>query len=270
MIQVQKFGEVIRFRLARTVFGRGIYFTSAYWVDGLMIDTGCAHTVKELLGALDNLGVSLIANTHSHEDHIAGNGPIQSKFGADIFIHPLAVDFLKDPTQRRLRPYQLIMWGYPAPSKASPMGDLIETPNYNFQMVPTPGHSDDHICLYEPDRRWLFTGDTYIGGRDRALRADYNIRQIIASLKKLASLDVKVLFSGAGSVRENPHEELETKIAYLEDLGAEAMELRKKGWSLRAIQRKLLGRELPIAYYTLGHFTGMHLIRSFIEDSPQP
>ncbi len=45
MIQVEQIGEITKFRLARTISGRGLYFTSAYWIDGLMIDTGCAFTV---------------------------------------------------------------------------------------------------------------------------------------------------------------------------------------------------------------------------------
>ncbi len=269
MIHVRKLGEVTRFRLARSILGRGVYFTAAYWVDGLMIDTGCAYTVRELLCALAPLGVSRVVNTHSHEDHIAGNGPIQEKFGSEIFVHPLALNFLKDPTSRRLRPYQLIMWGYPAPSKASPIGTSIETDIFTFQVIETPGHSDDHICLYEPNRRWLFTGDAYIGGRDKALREDYNIWRIIASLKKLASLDAETLFSGSGSVRDDAREELLSKIDYLEGLGAAILGLHQKGWSPRAIRRRVLGRELPIAYYTLGNFSGKNLIRSFIEDAQE-
>lgn len=33
--------------------------------------------------------------------------------------------------------------------------------------------------------------------------------------------------------------------------------------------KALLGPETPIAYLTLGHFSGRNLIRSYIEDGPQ-
>ena len=84
MIQIEQIGEVRKFRLARTMAGRGLYFTAAYWVDGLMVDTGCAYTVRELLESVDNFPVRCIVNTHSHEDHIAGNAALQAKFGADV------------------------------------------------------------------------------------------------------------------------------------------------------------------------------------------
>jgi glyoxylase-like metal-dependent hydrolase (beta-lactamase superfamily II) len=268
MIQIEQIGEVRKFRLARTMAGRGLYFTTAYWVDGLMVDTGCAYTVRELLESLDNLPVRCIVNTHSHEDHIAGNAALQAKFRAEVLAHPEALPILAQPRKKRLRPYQLVMWGYPEPSDAKAIGDVVETEHHRFEVVHTPGHSPDHICLYEPQQGWLFTGDVYVGGRDRALRADYNVWLIIDSLKRLASLDVKILFPGSGTTRESPHEELLDKIKYLEEAGQRVLALHAQGWSRRRIRRRLFGGEMSIAYYTLGHFSGRNLVRSYIEDQP--
>ena len=36
MIAVENIGEIRKFRLARTILGRGLYYTGAYWLDGLM------------------------------------------------------------------------------------------------------------------------------------------------------------------------------------------------------------------------------------------
>jgi len=268
MIQIEQIGEVRKFRLARTIAGRGLYFTAAYWVDGLMVDTGCAYTVRELLESVDNFPVRCIVNTHSHEDHIAGNAALQAKFGAEVLTHPEALPILAQPRKRRLRPYQLVMWGYPEPSDAKAIGNFVETERHRFEVINTPGHSSDHICLYEPKQGWLFTGDVYVGGRDRALRLDYNVWQIIDSLKRLASLDVKILFPGSGTTRVSPHEELLGKINYLEETGHRVLALHRQGWSRRRIRRRLFGGEMSIAYYTLGHFSGRNLVRSYIEDRP--
>jgi glyoxylase-like metal-dependent hydrolase (beta-lactamase superfamily II) len=171
--------------------------------------------------------------------------------------------------QKHLNPYQIVMWGYPEPSSATPLPERIETPHHTFNVIHTPGHSPDHICLHEPREGWLFGGDTYIGGRDRALRADYNVWQIIASLKTLSRLDIDLIFTGSGNVRKNGSVALKEKIAYLESIGEQALELHRKGLSYRRIRRKLFGRELLIAYVTLGQFTGKHLVRSLIEDRPR-
>jgi glyoxylase-like metal-dependent hydrolase (beta-lactamase superfamily II) len=270
MISIEDIGEVRKFRLARSILGRGLYFTAAYWVDGLMIDTGCFYTVGELVCALEDLKVERIVNTHSHEDHIGANAALTKKFGAEIHAHPLAIPVLAIPRhQKHLNPYQAVMWGYPEPSSAAPIPDIIQTVHHQFNVLYTPGHSPDHICLYEPHEGWLFSGDTYIGGKDRALRADYNIWQIIASLKKLSELDINLIFTGSGNVRKNGSTALKEKIAYLESMGEQTLELHLRGLSYRQIRRKLFGREMLIAYVTLGHFSGKHLVRSFIEDRPQ-
>lgn len=268
MIEVERIGEVVKFRMARTLFGKGRYFTAAYWVDGLVIDTGCMYTVDEFVAALNDLPVDRIVNTHSHEDHVAANAALQAKYGAEVLAHAAALPILADPLKNRLHPYQRVLWGQPEPSLGAAVGEALETRRHRFEIVWAPGHSQDHVCLYEPSTGWLFSGDTYVGGKDRALRADYNIWQIIESLKTLAALDTSMLFPGSGTTRPNPKEDLLKKIAYLEETGYRVLDLHQKGWNRRRIRRKLFGPEMVISYYTLGHFSGKNLVRSYIEGSP--
>jgi glyoxylase-like metal-dependent hydrolase (beta-lactamase superfamily II) len=269
MIQTYQSGEVRVFRMARKLFGRAVYFTAAYWVDGLLIDTGCSYTARELLTCLGGLPLDWVVNTHSHEDHVGGNNAIQRRFGTRVLVHPSAVPLLAAPgASRVLRPYQKVMWGYPASSVALPVGERIETKHRVFEVLHTPGHSPDHVSVHERTEGWLFCGDAYVGGRDRALRADYNIWQIIASLKKMAALNVEWLFPGSGKVRDGAGKEIAEKIRYLEETGEEALALHRQGWSYGRIRRRLFGRESMIAYVTLGHFSGRHLVRSFVEHRP--
>ena len=268
MIQVEKAtpgGEVAKIRVARSLLGRPAYFTSAYWVDGLLIDTGCAHTARQFLTALRGWRVELVVNTHSHEDHIGANADVQEAFDCTVQAHPEALPVLRDPRQQRLQPYRRIFWGRPRPCEAEPVGEWVETDQFRFQVIHTPGHSPDHICLFEPDRGWLFSGDAYIGGEDRALRQGYDIQATIASLKLLAELPVEMIFSGSGTVRDEGRKPLLYKIAYLEELGQRIRSLHQEGLSARQIRWRVIGRELPITYITLGHFSSLRLVRSYLD-----
>jgi glyoxylase-like metal-dependent hydrolase (beta-lactamase superfamily II) len=271
MLKSTTYQTVTRFDLARTFAGRGRYWTTAYLVDGLLIDTGCAFTARELVKALEGAPLTRIVNTHTHEDHIGGNGPLQrQRAGLEIFAHPLAIPVLADPRHEQpLQPYRRLFWGWPEPSSANPLADesWIKTDNCRFQVLYTPGHSPDHICLYEPDREWLFTGDLFVGGWDRALREGYNIWQIITSLRRVVALPSSVMFPGSARIRENPKADLESKIAYLEDFGNKVLELHCKGWDVNAIVRALCGRPMAIEMVTSGNFSRRHLVLSYLRNN---
>ncbi|MEW5828830.1 MAG: MBL fold metallo-hydrolase [Chloroflexota bacterium] len=272
MLKTSTHDSVTRFDLARTLAGRGRYWTTAYLVDGLLIDTGCAHTAPEFVKALENTPLGRIVNTHTHEDHIGANGLLQRRrAGLEILAHPLAIPVLADPRrQQPLHPYRKLFWGWPEPSCASPLpeGAWVETDRFRFQAIYTPGHSPDHLCLYEPERGWLFTGDLFVGGRERALRDGYDIWQIIASLKRIAALPAAVMFPGSARIRENPKEELASKIAYLEEFGGNVLELHRQGRDVDAIVRALCGKPMFIEWVTWGNFARRHLVLSYLKANP--
>jgi glyoxylase-like metal-dependent hydrolase (beta-lactamase superfamily II) len=265
MIERQDFGDVVKLKMARSIPGPISYHTSCYWVDGLLIDTGCAHCAGEFQRATAGLPLTQVVNTHSHEDHIGNNCSCQAR-GATIQAHPLALPYLADPRTLDLRPYRHVFWGTPRPSRASPIGKTLATEHHEFQVIPTPGHSPDHIALYEPRMAWLFTGDAYVGGRDRALRAGFDIHQLIASLKRLAALPAERLFPACGNVVTDPATALAGKIAYLEETGRKVMALHDQGRSPSQIRAALFGREMVIAYVTLGDFSGVNLVRSYLAE----
>lgn len=269
MLRAYDHAGVIRFDLARTLAGRGRYWTAAHLVGDVLIDSGCAHTSGELLARLTPGCIGSILNTHTHEDHIGANGVLQRRDpGISIHVHPDGLPVLSAPRARQpLHPYRRVMWGWPEPSRGVPVNDgaLIETSDFRFQAVFTPGHADDHMCYWEPDRGWLFSGDLFVGGRERALRVDYDIWGMIASLKKIARLEVAILFPGSARIRENPRAEVESKIAYLEELGGRILDQHREGRTVRQIVKELLGPPLLLEAITLGHFSRAALVRSYLK-----
>jgi glyoxylase-like metal-dependent hydrolase (beta-lactamase superfamily II) len=179
--------------------------------------------------------------------------------------HPLAIPFLADPRSLRLHPYRHLFWGTPKPSTALPVGELVTTPRHTFQVIGAPGHSADSICLYEPDEGWLFAGDAYVGGLDRALRVGFDICKIIASLRAMSALPLSRIFPGSGSVVEDPGPALSRKIAYLEETGAKIRALSARGRSVTQIRQEMFGPEMFINLVTLGDFSGANLVRSYLQ-----
>ncbi|HOG45614.1 MAG TPA: MBL fold metallo-hydrolase [Anaerolineae bacterium] len=264
MVHIEAHGPVVCYRVARPIFGRPYYHTAAYWADGLMVDSGCVHTAAGLVQATAALPVAQIVNTHSHEDHIGGNGPLQRARGCRVLAPEEALAILADPRRQYLQPYRRFFWGWPEPSQGEPLGEWVETEHHRFRVISTPGHTAHHIALYEPEQGWLFSGDAYIGGRDVAARLDYDVSAIIASLRRLAALPVSLLFPGSGTVREDPAAELARKADQMEEFGAEVRRLHADGVGVGEITRRLVGRETMLTYLTAGHFRGANLVRLYL------
>ncbi|MBI4704241.1 MAG: MBL fold metallo-hydrolase [Deltaproteobacteria bacterium] len=266
MLRATRLDEVTRFDLARSVAGRGLYWTCAYLVGDTLVDSGCAHSARELVAALRDAPLARILCTHAHEDHIGANGPLQrERPGLVVAVHPASLVVLADPRGRQHEHlYQRFMWGWPEPSVGRPLadGEVVAAGRYRFQVIYTPGHSADHVCLLEPERRWLFTGDLYVGGRDRALRADADIRDIIASLKRIAAVRPRRLFPGAARVPADAAAALEAKIAHLDDLRERILDLHRRGLGEGEIARRACGRSMPIELLTLGHYSRRWMVRS--------
>jgi glyoxylase-like metal-dependent hydrolase (beta-lactamase superfamily II) len=269
VLRITQFGPITRFDLARTLAGRGRYWTTAYLVDGMLVDSGPAHAACEFIQALEGVRLVRIFNTHTHEDHIGGNALLQQgRPGLEVLAHPAARPVLADPRAAQpLHFYRRLFWGWPGPSQARGIeeGGIVETDHYCFEVFYTPGHTRDHLCLYEPKQGWLFTGDLFVGGRDRAIRAGSEVWEIIRSLKRMAQQPAASLYPGCARVRDNVSEVLSAKAAYLEQLGERILDLHHQGWQVPAIERAVCGRPMPVEWITLGHFSRRHLVLSYLQ-----
>lgn len=79
-------------------------------------------------------------------------------------------------------------------------GDEIKVGDFCFRCVQTPGHTRGHMCLYEPGKKLLFSGDHILG----KITPNITLWQInedvlgsyLESLDKIAELDVNMVFPG--------------------------------------------------------------------------
>ena len=264
MLIATEYEQVTRIRMSRFRKAKPPYCVSAYLVDGLLIDSGPAHTAEELTDFLEDKGVKTLVNTHHHIDHIGANTLIKERHGAQLLAHPLAVNRINQPAT--LYPYQEDVWGYPVPSQVEEIADSVTTPHFHFEVIHTPGHCDDHICLFERSKGWLFAGDLFMATHPNAARPEEHQWQIIASLKKVKDLMPRVLLPAAGTkIVTGPSAALEQTIQYLEDLGRRVTELNDKGLSPGEIRQRIFGDETPLVRSTQQLVSSENLVKSYLK-----
>ena len=267
MIDVEQHGAVTVIRMARAIMGRPLYWTAAYWLDGLLIDAGPACTARELVRALAKIPVKQIAITHAHEDHIGGLALLRQAYpDARIYAPRPALPLIADPSLLRLQPYRRLVWGTPAPvdgvASLDAVDDRLVTTAFTVRAIETPGHSRDHVSYFEPRQRWLFSGDAFIGGRDVAWAPEFDMFAIISSLRTLATLRPERLFPGSGHVRRTPLPDLHGKIGDLIQLATQVLKLEAGGYSVAEMVEMLFGGEPQMHLWTMGHFSAANLVEA--------
>jgi glyoxylase-like metal-dependent hydrolase (beta-lactamase superfamily II) len=256
MIEIQRFQNVERIRLASwgsRVAGMDV---SAYLVGGILIDSGFPHARAWLARLLDERRVTAAMLTHYHEDH-AGNAELLASRGIPLAAHPLTLERLRDPAP--IRAYRRIVWG--SPRRLTSHADAA-LGGSGLQMIATPGHSADHHVVWDAEHETLFSGDLWLGVRARVMHVSEDPFQIVESLRTTLALRPARMFDAhRGEVRD-PLAALSAKIGYMEDTIAAVREKITAGWSERAILRAILGGDEPVALASGGEYSRMNFVRA--------
>lgn len=273
MFRVSSHGPVTRLVMARTFLGRPLYQVSAYAYAGLLIDSGPPPTAARLVEwcrSQSGMGSEIrrVVLTHHHEDHVGGAAALQEELGLPVFAPATAVAILAEGL--RMPPYRKAVWGTPRRFRAEPLGDWIDGDGCRLRVIPTPGHAFTHVCLFDEDRRWLFSGDLYVHEKVRYLRRIEDVWEHIASIRRVLALEPELLLCDHAGILENAPARLERKIRYWEDLAARARDLRDQGLPTAAVARRLLGRDGFLAWASLGDFSQRNLIESLLKGPSIP
>lgn len=181
----------LRFELPLDVQPLNIYLLEGdpvTLVDAGPILEGVAEAIP---GALERAGfpprtLGRIIITHHHPDHAGMAARLKSASGAEVVCHRLARQTLTDYWEesdrynlfmREILPYagvdrnaldsarssNTIDWKKVAePVEVDTVvedGDLLDGKPYGLSVIHTPGHTIDHICVYQADLGLLFSGD---------------------------------------------------------------------------------------------------------------
>jgi glyoxylase-like metal-dependent hydrolase (beta-lactamase superfamily II) len=249
--------------------GIPLFKVYAFFVDGLLIDTGFARGRDKFLKLCDARHPDIVVNTHHHEDHTGNNFWLKDKYGLLPLAHPKTSSYLQR-TSQWVPFYRRVVCGCPQPSETGELDSEIQTKRFRFLVVPTPGHTDDHICLYEPNEGWLFSGDLFIGEQLAYSRDGEDIYSVLDSLKRVVALNPKRMFCSFSGKVDNPEAAIHKKIDYLENLKDEVEKRLQQGLSPQQIRRKLLGRGDRFRFLTGGQISKQNLINAFLKNLPCP
>ncbi len=265
-IRIEQNGSVSSIHMTSRFLGIPLFKVHAYYVDGLLIDTGFPRCRKGFLKICDELpALNTVVNTHHHEDHTGNNFWMTQKYGIVPLAHPRATSYMRSPF-RWIRLHRRFVWGTPHSWETAQVGSEIRTKNHRFFIIPTPGHSDDHICLYEPNEGWLFSGDLFLDEEVRYTREDEDVYALLDSLKKIASLHICKMFCSFSGVIEKPGEALKKKIDFLESLREKVEEGLRQGLSSREIQKRLLGSGDRFRFITAGQISKKNTVQAFLRN----
>ncbi|HET9317861.1 MAG TPA: MBL fold metallo-hydrolase [Vicinamibacteria bacterium] len=251
---------VVFLRLARAVAGRPLYKGGAYLLGNVLLDCGPPATAREVLAWLGGRTVDALLVTHHHEDHSGGAALLLEKRGLVAHIHASGVRPLHDGYEQQL--YRRLVWGRPLSVQARPLPPVVDTGGVRLEVVETPGHSPDHVCFYDRSRGWLFTGDLFLGERQRYLREDEDLEQIIGSLRAATALPLERVFCAhRGPLRDGPAA-LRRRLDNLTTVRDRLRELMAQGLPDAEIARRVVGPEGPLTWISRGRFSARNFVKS--------
>jgi glyoxylase-like metal-dependent hydrolase (beta-lactamase superfamily II) len=200
----------------------------------VLVDTGMHQpgSLAQLERALEHVNlrlehVRLVVCTHAHSDHWGQAAPICERAACELWMHPNhehATRNADDPEaaiarrievgrqsgvpEDALRRFADRASGLPPgiarlvePDQALVPGVEIETDLGMWSVHETPGHAPSHVCLFQPERRLLISGDHVLGRI--SLYYDYGwtpdpVGEFLSSLDVVDHLDARLALSGHG------------------------------------------------------------------------
>jgi glyoxylase-like metal-dependent hydrolase (beta-lactamase superfamily II) len=167
----------------------------------LLFDTGLGvGRINDVVKQLTSLPV-IVVNSHTHFDHVGGNAEFREIWNRNLpYTKRNARGGSNDYSQDALTP-QRVCGQLPPGVKPGALitrpwtsthtlndGEVIHLGGRDLEVIFTPGHTPDSLCLLDRKNGLLFTGDTYYPGPIYLFVAETDVSAYTASVARLARL----------------------------------------------------------------------------------
>jgi glyoxylase-like metal-dependent hydrolase (beta-lactamase superfamily II) len=219
----------------------------------VLVDTGVhdEQSMAHLDRALQMVGlraedISLVVCTHAHSDHCGQAVPIARRAGCELWMHPsheLMNRLVDDPQavlarrlevarqsgvpEEPLRRYAAER-GRSDPLIVGPLkadrdlrdGVTVQSDLGEWVTYETPGHAPSHVCLFQPERRLLLSGDHLLGRISLYFEYGYSpdpVGEFLQSLDVVERLGARLCLAGHGRTFTDVHAHIHGNRALVEE-----------------------------------------------------
>jgi len=199
----------------------------------VLFDTGMGISdMRKAVTELTKLPI-IVLNSHTHNDHVGDNWQFDTIYSMNRdFTRQNAKGSMADaqaeiapgeicgtlPKDFDAKSYRTKPWTI---TKYIDDGDKIDLGGRELEIISTPGHTPDAICLFDRANRLLFTGDTYYPATIWLYRPETDFDAYAKSIARIAALAPQVKNAlGAHNIPVAPPSVLPNLVVAFADLRA--------------------------------------------------
>jgi glyoxylase-like metal-dependent hydrolase (beta-lactamase superfamily II) len=170
----------------------------------LLLDTGMGISdIRKVTSELTSLPI-IVVNSHTHDDHVGGNWQFATVYSMDTDFSRTNAKGSTADAQAEIAPGEIcgeLPKGFDAKAyRTKPWtitkyihdGDTIDLGGRTLEILSTPGHTPDAICLFDRANGLLFTGDTYYPAAIWLYRPETDLAPYAKAIAQLSTLAPQV------------------------------------------------------------------------------